>query len=167
MVRRMRRLLVLLLAVLLSFSASRSAVAVELPCTGVLTLHVFASEVLPPFGLEGAGVADAILDANQSLAGLYVPSVFSTVGLLLPVTDTQAFPIASMIGTLANDAGAFASGPAGFGGTMPLRGTVKICLFGTCSTAVANVEVPLSVVGHGATVDVSGAPINLTVYGTR
>jgi hypothetical protein len=96
-------------------------------------------------------------------------SVFQTTGVLLPVTDTGAFPIAGILATVANGPAAFNRGfnvtkPNNLGGVMPLVGVNKVCLFGTCSAAVANLSVPISVVGQGGAAAVSNA-VNLTVLG--
>ena len=73
--------------------------------------------------------------------------------------------IAGIQVTAHNGAGAFAgSGGAGFGGTMPIVGSAKVCLFGPCSAAVSNLNVPLTVVGAGGVALVTGA-VNLTVVG--
>jgi hypothetical protein len=47
---------------------------------------------------------------------------------------------------------------------MAVKGAAKVCLFGTCSDSVANLVVPLSVVGVGGFAVVRGA-VNLTVIG--
>ena len=86
-------------------------------------------------------------------------------GIVVPVTDPAAFPIAGVQVTAANGVGALAgSGGAGFGGSMPVLGAAKVCLFGACQSAVANLTVPLSNVGQGGTALVTGA-VNLTVKG--
>ena len=84
---------------------------------------------------------------------------------VLPITDPTVFPIAGVQVTAANGAGNFAGfGGAGFGGVMPIVGAAKVCLFGSCSAAVSNLSVPLTVVGQGGVALVTGA-VNLTVIG--
>jgi hypothetical protein len=48
---------------------------------------------------------------------------------------------------------------------LSIFGVAKVCLFGPCKmNLVANLSVPISVVGQGGTVVVTGA-VNLTVIG--
>jgi hypothetical protein len=47
---------------------------------------------------------------------------------------------------------------------MALLGSARVCLYGPCSDPVANLVVPLEVVGQGGTTVVSG-PVDLTVVG--
>jgi hypothetical protein len=89
---------------------------------------------------------------------------FQTTAVLVPVTDPGAFPIAGIQATIANDAAAFSRVGGKFGGVMPLIGVNKVCLFATCSAAVANLSVPISVVGIGGSAATTGA-VNLTVIG--
>ena len=80
---------------------------------------------------------------------------------MVPITTPAAFPVAGLQITAANGAGDFVK-PGG--GSMPILGVAKVCLFGPCSAAVANLEVPLDVVGVGGTTYVTG-PVNVTVVG--
>lgn len=101
---------------------------------------------------------------NQLTAVGFASQVFQTTGVLVPVTDTGAFPIAGILATVANAAASFQRAEGKFSGVMPLIGVNKVCLFGTCSAAVANLEVPISVVGEGGAAAASAA-VNLTVIG--
>ena len=92
------------------------------------------------------------------------PSAFQTTGFVVPVTDPGAYPIAGIGATVANGTASFTRVNGKFGGSMPLVGVNKVCLFQTCSIAVANLSVPISVVGQGGTAAVTGA-VNLTVIG--
>jgi hypothetical protein len=89
-------------------------------------------------------------------------------GLLVPVTDPAASPIFGVIIAAHNANANFAGvGNAGFGGTMPLNGSARVCLFASCGKAnnAANLNIPLSVVGGpGGSTTVTGA-VNLTVVG--
>ena len=123
---------------------------------------------LDPVLVSGAGVATV----NGSSAGVHLNSLvlpasrFATTGLIAPVTDPSAFPIAGIEVTAQNGAGAFAGG-TGMGtlaGTMPILGVAKVCLFGSCSAALANLSVPLSVVGAGGMATATGV-VNVTVVG--
>jgi hypothetical protein len=123
---------------------------------------------LDPLLVAGAGVATV----NGSSAGVHLDSFvlpaspFATTGLVVPVTDPGAFPIAGIAITAHNGGGAFAggTGTGTLGGSMPILGVAKVCLFGTCNAAPANLSVPLSVVGVGGVVTATGA-VNLTVAG--
>ena len=93
--------------------------------------------------------------------------LFATSQVIIPVTDDSAFPIAGIQATVSNASANFsrASGGGPIGGTMPLVGVNKVCLFAPCSSAVANLSVPVSVVGGtGGSAFVTGA-VNLTVRG--
>ena len=48
---------------------------------------------------------------------------------------------------------------------MPLKGVTKVCLFGTCSAAVSNLSVPVSVVGGPTATTAVAAAVNVTVRG--
>jgi hypothetical protein len=141
-----------------------SAAATTLGFTGALAVQIAA---LDPVIYPGAGTA--VLNGS---AGSGPPLVsfdlaggtFYLTAFVVPVTDPAAFPIAGVQVTAANGAGAFGATAGGFGGTMPLLGVSKVCLFGPCTGAVANLEVPLSNVGVGGTAFVTGA-VNLTVVG--
>lgn len=104
---------------------------------------------------------------NGSSGGIHIDSfqlpanAIQTAGAVLPVTDPGIFPFAGIQLTLANANGNF----AGTGGTMPLPGVAKICLFSPCASATANVTVPLSVVGTPAAVAIVGPGVNVTVNG--
>jgi hypothetical protein len=120
---------------------------------------------LDPVVVSGVGVATV----NGSAAGIHLNSFvlpaspFATTGLVVPVADPSAFAIAI---TAHNGGGAFAggTGTGTLGGSMPILGVAKVCLFGTCSAALANLSVPLSVVGMGGVAIATGA-VNVTVVG--
>jgi hypothetical protein len=160
----MRSSSIALVAALLIFPASRAESAAR-TFSGTLAIQV---ATLAPIAVPGAGIA--IVNGSSGsghLTALAVPvGAFATTGFVVPITDPGAAPIVGVQVTAANGAGSFAGvgGSGSFGGVMPLAGTVKVCLFGPCSIAVANLDVPLSVVGNGGATYVTGA-INLTVIG--
>ncbi len=101
-----------------------------------------------------AGAGTAIINGSGPgghLTSLAIPaSPFAVSAFVLPVTDPGVYPIAGVGVTAQNGTAAFAgSGGGGFGGVMPVIGSAKVCLFGACSMAVANLNVPLSAVGAG------------------
>jgi hypothetical protein len=164
----MRRILGLVAAaVFLSLGGSASdARAVVLGFDGTLALQI---ATLAPVAIPGSGPATV----NGSLGGGHVTSLdllashFGTTGFVLDITDPGAFPIEAVKVTAHNGPAAFAgSGGAGFGGTMPIYGTAKVCMYGNCggSSNISNLSVPLSVVGAGGVATVMAA-INLSVIG--
>jgi hypothetical protein len=81
------------------------------------------------------------------------------------MTDPTVNPINGVQVTAHNGEGNFGgAGGAGFSGLMAVLGAAKVCLFGICANSVANLNVPLSVVGAGGTAYVVGA-VGLTVRG--
>jgi hypothetical protein len=157
----MRKLSYAFAASLLALGLAGQAQAVQLGFTGSLAISLVGNTVAIP----GAGTA--IVNGSQAgdehlnsleLAG----GTFATSGYVLPLTDPAAAPIRGLQVTASNAAGSFSGDP--LGGVMPLVGTTKVCLFGPCSAAVANLAVPLSPVGQGGFAQVTAA-VNLTVVG--
>jgi hypothetical protein len=145
---------------------AQSAHAVTLPAAFELRIDFMT---LAPFVVQSTGTATV----NGSGPGGHVQSVALGAGqvagsVLVDVSDPGAAPISGVKLTVANQAGAVARtiggvlrGPIGLGGAM------KVCLFGKaapCSGAIANVVVPLTVVGNGGAAWVTAAQ-NLTVLG--
>jgi hypothetical protein len=114
--------------------------------------------------VNGAGVATVNGSASGThLNSLALPaSAFATANLIVPQTDPSAYPINGFQVTASNGAGFFSGGS--LGGVMSVLGVAKVCLFGSCPAAVANLSVPLSVVGAGGTATVDGA-VAVTVVG--
>ena len=109
--------------------------------------------------VNGAGVAGHL--TNLLLGG----GEFAIERHVVPVTDANAAPVAGVQITATNGEGAFSgAGGGGFGGVMPMHGVMKVCLFEPCSSAVSNLDIPLSVIGEGGTATFVGA-VNLTVVG--
>jgi hypothetical protein len=162
----MRKLSYALAASLLVFGLAGQAHAVSLGFTGTLQIQL---ATLDPVTIPGGGTAAIVNGSGAAghLTALQVPaSPFATAGFVLPVTDPVVFPIVGVKVDGHNGQGNFAgNGGAGFSGAMPIEGAAKICLFGaSCSGATSNLSVPLSVVGVGGQVLVTGA-VNLTVIG--
>jgi hypothetical protein len=105
-------------------------------------------------------------DGGNAITGVQFNDVIlQTMSFIIPVTDPGAAPIKGVQATVENDPADFGvTTMGGFGGTMPLIGFNKVCLFSTCTSAVSNIEVPVDVVGIGGTTFVSAA-VNLTVIG--
>ena len=161
----MRKLSYALAASLLVFGLAGQAHAVSLPFTG--TPRRSRSRRLDPIVLPGAGTANLnTIGPGDHLIGMDFPGgIFAVTAVVVPVTDPGAFPIAGVQVTAANGAGNFDGiGGTSFHGLMPILGTSKVCLFGPCGSAVANLNVPLNNVGQGGTAFVTGA-VNLTVVG--
>ena len=138
--------------------------AVVLGYTSSLAIQI---ATLPPVVLLGGGtvVVNGSGGPGHLTALTMGASPFAVTGLVVPVTDPAAFPIAGVQVTAHNGTGVFGgSTNAGFGGVMPILGAAKVCLFGPCSAAVANLVIPLSVVGAGGATTVMGA-VSVTVIG--
>jgi len=159
----MRKLFTLAAAGLLAVGMAGAAGAAALPFTGNLALQI---GTLPPVPMPGGGVAIV----NQSNGGLHVNTLsipagaFATV-LAAPVGN--ASPISGIIISGSNQAGVglnIGSGPAG---TMGLNGQAIVCLFNGgpgCTAPLANLVVPLAVVGAGGTTSAAGI-VGITVNG--
>jgi hypothetical protein len=121
---------------------------------------------LPDVVVHGAGVAlvNGPSGAGHLTALSLAPRLLSTSREVVPVTDPAASPVRGLQLTAWNQAGAFHGAAGGFGGMMPLAGGLKACLFAACSTAIANLVIPLNVAGGGGHAQVTAA-VNLTVLG--
>jgi hypothetical protein len=159
----MRKLLGLFAAGFIAMGAAGQAHAVALPYTGSLTISLAGNNVTLLSG--GTAIVNGSGGAGHLTGLTLAASDFATTGFSLPVTPPAGGAIFGIRVAVANGPGAFAgSGGAGFGGTMPLNGVAKVCLFGTCSAAAQNLSVPLSNIGVGGTAVVT-AGINVTVVG--
>jgi hypothetical protein len=159
----MRKLLGILAAGILTLGVAGQAHAVALGFTG--SMQVAIATLVTSF--TGSGVsAVTVSGSGVHLVAQTIPAnAFMTAGFVLPVTDPTVTPIKGIKLTVGNGVGNFVgSGNAGFGGVMPLVGFAKVCLFGYCSAAVANIAVPLNVIGAGGANFVSAA-VNVTVVG--
>jgi hypothetical protein len=130
----------------------------------VLQIESFTAAVIPASGIlvvNGSG-------GPGHLTNLQIPaSPFATTGFVAAITDPAVFPIAGIVATAHNGPGSFSgSGGAGFGGSMSILGAAKVCLYGACGSTsnIANLTVPLSVVGVGGVATAAGA-VNATVIG--
>jgi hypothetical protein len=141
-----------------------AAAAAPLPFQGTIEIHI---STLDTVGVFGSGVAEVgATPGSVHLTRVAFPEgVIAALRQNAPVTDPGAFPIAGLIFTVDNGPASFAvDASGGLSGPMPLRGVSKICLFGTCSAAVANIDVPLSVIG-GSGAATAAAAVNVTVQG--
>jgi hypothetical protein len=163
--RRRRNLLWIGIAAgLWTVGIASGAGAATLPFVGQLALSIAA---LDPIAIDGAGFAvveGRSNDPDHLMTMRIEASLFGTTGVIVPVTDPAAFPINGVIATAHNAAGGFQESNGTLGGVLPILGVAKVCLFGTCSSPLANLSVPLSVVGNGGLAYVTGA-VNLTVGG--
>lgn len=159
-----RLLLGILLAGIPSLATTPARAGV-MAFSGVLELQISALDSIGVFGSGFVSVESEPGNPNH-IASLGIdPAIFAATRLLVPLSDPAAFPLYGVVVTAQNGAGAFArQGGAPLGGVMPLLGFAKVCMFGTCSDAPANLSVPLSVVGQGGSAAISG-PVDLTVVG--
>lgn len=151
-------------AVALAIGLAGEALAAALPFVGTLELSLTAAQL--PI-IAGSGVAG--VNGSQGaghVTSLVLPAgAFGTTGARVTVTDPGAAPIEGIQLTAANGAGAFVETLGGtLGGTMPILGVARICLFAPCSAPIANLSVPLSAVGVGGSQAVA-ALVNVTVSG--
>ena len=133
--------------------------------TGELLLAVESVNRILAIGVFETGIATV---DGLHISSLTVPAgAFATVGRRAVLGDPNLAPLDGIQLTFANVAGSFAPNPDGFlGGTMPLLGIAKICLFDTCNAAPpANLTVPLTPVGLGGQASASKIGLNLTVTG--
>jgi len=161
--RALRRAIPALVLAAAASSPAQRAAAVTLPFTATVQIELLTLVT----SFTGSGVATI----NGSGAGTHVASIdfgagaLATTGLVLDTTDPSAAPIKGIQVTVANGAGHLAETAMGtLRGVMPLLGVSKICLFAPCSGAIANVSVPLSVIGAGGRSFATGA-VNVTVEG--
>jgi hypothetical protein len=126
---------------------------------------------LDPVSITAASVADVTTNNGSHVVALLLDGGTGAVtGLVVPVTDPGAAPIGGLQVTVQNLAADFSEAgitpgvARSFGGMMPLQGVTKVCLFGPCSAAVANLGVPLSNIGMGGTTAV-GQFVSVTVKG--
>jgi hypothetical protein len=162
----MRKLFGVFAAALLALGVAGQANAGPSLFTGALAIQL---ATLPAIAIPGAGIAIV----NGSGGGAHLNSLslgggtFVTTGLAITISPPAGGVIGGVQVTASNASGAFGGGSlAGtLGGTMPLNGFAKVCLFGTCAAPpAANLAVPLGVIGAGGAVAV-GAAVNVTVIG--
>jgi len=165
-----------LVALVMMFGVATSSTA-EFISQGTLGLQVTTNPPLETNLLNAPVVPTlAVRDGSGQLTKVGFPvTVFSTANLTLPVTDPAAAPISGLALTVKNDAGTFTRVGAvpKFGGTMPLKGKTRVCLFSPCDAIfVGDLAVPISpvggpvgppngtayAVGGGLAITVKGAP---------
>lgn len=163
--RRALRGLLLLTACAVACLSTERVAAVVLPVEAKLT---FELATLPPLVSTSYGSATV----NGSGGGIALSSLALAAGvvdagpLLMPVTDPAQQPISGWIADVSNGTGSFATGGGVLGGVLPLAGLLRLCVFGSgsCLAPVANLSVPLNVIGSGGSEWSTGA-VNLTVFG--
>ncbi|RIK95867.1 MAG: hypothetical protein DCC71_22935 [Proteobacteria bacterium] len=160
--------LVFVLSSLLGLApAARAAV---LPFEGTLEVRIGGADSL--FAITTTAAGSAFAQVNGSGAAGHLQSLevgagaFDSGVVEVPLTDPAAAPFVGMQLDVENQAGSFSgTGGAGFGGAMPLAGSFRLCTYpAPCMSAVNNLVVPLTVVGHASTHTQVGA-LNLTVVG--
>lgn len=163
-----------MLAILVLPSATQS-IAGPLPFVGTLSVRATVNGSDVTLSLPGSGTAIV----NGSGSGVQLTSLevgaSAFAGMASVVLPATSYPVKGGRLTASNRAGAFeslAGGPSG-GGVMPVHGWMKICLFGACPEAVANISVPLGGLTYLGPLDVVGAGnanvvsfgVHLTVIG--
>lgn len=117
------------------------------------SLYGVASPPLSAAPREGS--LDATRDGDGSLVGFTLPASLFTADTRIALGSPGPFPPARGVDlAFSNAAGAFrwsgTGSAASFGGTMPLVGIHRVCLFFACGDPSATLlTVPLDVVGDG------------------
>jgi hypothetical protein len=163
----------------LGLAAATSNAAV-LPFEGTLSivapgfLTCLPAEEIPPgevscgwpmiFADDAAGMAEIALTPGGELVSLQLSGgLFHLTGTRY-INDTVGalFPLYSMAAAGSNQAGTV--GPAG--GVLPLAGLFKVCMYAACTGgAVANLSVPLSVIGAGGAQAATPGAVSVTAFG--
>lgn len=157
-------------AVLVLLASGFAEAAPAPPAISNASLAVSIGTTLPPIAVSQSGNLTPTVsrDGGGLLVGVSfgaTPPLVQTTSQIIPVTDPAAAPIRGIMATAQNSAGAFDGTPGvAWGGQMPLIGVNKVCLFASCTQAIANLIVPISVVGNGGAALVTAA-VNLTVLG--
>jgi hypothetical protein len=109
-----------------------------------------------------SGTADVEVTSGGGLVSVALPAgLFDLEGTKDLTYPSTPGVFRGMVLDAGNAAGVF--GPTG--GTMPLAGMLKICLFAPCSgPPPANISIPLSGIGR-ATPVVGSGPVNVTTLG--
>lgn len=139
-----------------------------------IEIRTFADS-MPPIAIPtgpplASGTADAVFSTGGLLGATLPAGLFDGAGIEVPVTDPSSSPIRGFQPFFANGAADFTAmggGDGGFGGTMPLLGMLRVCLFSFspgCEFASANLSVPFSVAGQGGTASATFL-VNFTVQG--
>jgi hypothetical protein len=136
-----------------------AARAATLPFTGSLSILLGSFGV----GIPNGGIATVNGSGGfGQLDSIEIPAgAFDAQRLVVSITTPAALPLRGIQRTAANADGSFTKPGSG---SIGILGAAKVCLFGPCSGAVANLVVPLDVVGVGGTTYVT-APVNVTVVG--
>jgi hypothetical protein len=161
----MRKLFTLMAAGFLAVGLAGTAKAIAYQTTGLVAIQI---ATLDPVVLTATytSLVNGSGGPGHLLAMSVPQSPFATVGLVVPVTDPAAAPIGGVQVTAHNAAGGFIqTGGGTFAGQVSINGVAKVCLFGPCSAAVQNLNVPLSNVGQGGAAFVNNA-VKITVVGS-
>lgn len=150
-----------LLALILAAAPPARSAPIQRPAVVVLALYT-TLDVGPVF-FEATGPVTVDTASSGRLVSLGLPA-----GML--ATTTQVVTTASNVDiriAASNGPGAFAEdATGGFGGIMPILGTLRVCLFGTCDgSPVVDLALPLDVVGAGGTVTTTLQGFTLSVAG--
>ena len=114
---------------MLALALATPAAAIVLPVAARLTIEV---ATLPPIVFDSTGFATV----NGSGGGVSIASLAlgpNAIGgtASVSITDPGALPITGLLATVGNAPGTLvASGGGSLGGSLPLAGAVRICIFG-------------------------------------
>ena len=152
------------IGLLTSGLGATQAQAAPLGFVGALTVVI---PIAPAISVLGGGVANVTtpVGGGNHLVTLTIPASPFNGGGTAVVTNPTAISagVRGLSVQLHNGTGMFTGSP--LAGPMPINGISKICLLNTCGAAVANITVPLNVVGVGGAQAGSGAGVAFTVIG--
>jgi len=145
-----------LVGCILLAAAPAGAAPIQRSFEAVLALH---STLVPPVYLSGTGVATLDVTGDH-VDGLSLPAAIFATQVTAATGGVEVRVDAT------NGAGVFTAASGPWTGSMPVLGTLRICLGGSCDgSPLADVSLPLDVVGAGGTTTassgafvVSGAP---------
>lgn len=126
--------------------------------SGTLTIELFFPFGPPSrvvFVADGQGVAEVSVGGGVR-TGVSLPASAFVATTSMAITDALLAPVSAQALTLVNEAGSFlrsggtTTSPSRIGGSMPLRGVARLCLFSTsCASAPTVVALPITPIGSG------------------
>lgn len=165
------RVRIALASLLLALALAPAAGARPIEFSGTLTIELFfpsGSRVV--YAADGQGVAE-VSTGGGVRTGVSLPASAFVATTSRAVTDFLLAPVSAQALTLVNEAGSFLrSGgtttlPSRLGGSMPLRGVARLCLFSTsCTSAPTVIALPITPIGGGGT-RTATAPVTFTLAG--
>lgn len=167
------RLRIALVSPLIAFALALAPAAAARPIefSGTLTIELFfpsGSRVV--YAADGQGVAEVGVGGGVR-TGVSLPASAFVAATSMAITDFLLAPVSAQALTLVNEAGSFLRSagtttlPSRIGGSMPLRGVARLCLFSaSCASAPTLVALPITPIGGGGA-RTGTAPVLFTITG--